>query len=151
MKKWMWFVIGGVVAVLGIAAAAFFLISEEQYEGPQEEIRILELTKENKTINDSIDFAIVDENGKVWIKKEHVKRVLVSYEKTKDRWLELRLTEEGLEIFKDALDESETLSIQVNGEVIASPVELDVFEEESAVIYGKDYMEEIMPWFNLLT
>lgn len=149
MKKWMWITIAGVVAA-AIATTVFFLVydKEEEVGG---DVHILELTQEQKTINEDIDFAIVDETGKVWLKAKHIERVLVAFEKTKDRWLELRLTDDGLDIFEDALDESEMLSIRVDGEIIASPVVLEEFEQKSAVIYGKKYMEEIMPWFNLLT
>ena len=112
------------------------------------EFRILELT-ENKIPNDR-DFAIVDKNDTPILTNNDVQKVLVVFEKTKDRYLELRLTKEGAKKFKKALRKKDAeLSIVLDGEKLASPVIADDVEDTSAIVLGE--YEDVMHWFNQLT
>lgn len=112
------------------------------------EFRILELT-ENK-IPDEKQFSIVDPNGNIVLENGDVTKVLVVFEKSKDRYLELQLTEDGAKKIKKALKDNETvLSIALDGEAIASPVIIDDAEENSAIVLGE--YEDVMDWFNAIT
>lgn len=113
------------------------------------EYYILELT-ENK-ISDEKEFAITDEKGTVWLENTDVDKVLVVFEKSKNRYLELRLTDDGAKKFKKALKKNKdsVLSITLGGEVLASPVMADDAEENSVIVTGE--YEDVISWFNILT
>lgn len=112
------------------------------------EFRILELT-ENK-IPEERDFAVVDKGGNTILENEDVEKVLVVFEKSKDRYLELRLTKEGAKKFKKAARKKDAeLSITLNGEKLASPVIPDEAEDNSAIVLGE--YEDVMDWFNQIT
>lgn len=112
------------------------------------EYRILELT-ENK-IPDEREFAVVDKSGDIILNNADVEKVLVVFEKSKDRYLELRLTDEGAKKLKKALKPKDAeLSITLSGEKIASPVIADDVEENSAIVLGE--YEDVMDWFNAIT
>lgn len=120
----------------------------EVEESGSGEFHILELT-ENK-IPDEKQFAITDADGNAVLDNNDVEKVLVVFEKSKDRYLELRLTKSGARKFKKALKEKDAvLSITLAGEQIASPVIADDAEENSAIVLGE--YEEIMDWFNKIT
>lgn len=113
-----------------------------------DEFRILELAE--KQLLDDIDFKIVDQEGTVWLENEDIQKVLVTYQKEKNRYLELRLTDNGLKAFKKALKKEDTvLSITVGGETLTSPVIQDDIEENSAIVLGE--YEDVMQWFNAIT
>ncbi len=112
------------------------------------EYRILELT-ENK-IPDEREFAVVDKSGNEVLNNSDVEKVLVVFEKSKDRYLELRLTDDGAKKLKKALRRKDAeLSIALSGEKIASPVIKDDVEENSAIVLGE--YEDVMDWFNAIT
>lgn len=112
------------------------------------EFRILELT-ENK-IPDERNFTVIDQKGNVVLKNADVEKVLVVFEKSKDRYLELRLTEDGAKKFKKAIKKKDAvLSIALDGNAIASPVLRDDAEENSAIVLGN--YEDVMDWFNAIT
>jgi len=112
------------------------------------EYKILELT-ENK-IPDERQFAVVDKDGDKILTNEDVEKVLVVFEKSKDRYLELRLTDDGIKKFKKALKQKDSeLSITLNGEKLTSPVIKDDIEENSAIVLGE--YEDVMDWFNAIT
>ncbi len=112
------------------------------------EYKILELT-ENK-IPDERQFAVVDKDGDKILTNEDVEKVLVVFEKSKDRYLELRLTDDGMKKFKKALKQKDAeLSITLNGEKLTSPVIKDDVEENSAIVLGE--YEDVMDWFNAIT
>ena len=112
------------------------------------EYKILELT-ENK-IPDERQFAVVDKNGDKILTNEDVEKVLVVFEKSKDRYLELRLTDDGMKKFKKAVKQKDAeLSITLNGEKLTSPVIKDDVEENSAIVLGE--YEDVMDWFNAIT
>ena len=112
------------------------------------EYRILELA-ENK-IPDERGFAVVDKNGDEILTNADVEKVLVVFEKSKDRYLELRLTKDGAKKLKKALRPKDAeLSITLSGEKIASPVIKDDVEENSAIVLGE--YEDVMDWFNAIT
>lgn len=112
------------------------------------EYRILELT-ENK-IPDVRDFAVVDKDGDEILTNVDVEKVLVVFEKSKDRYLELRLTKDGAKKLKKALKPKDAeLSITLSGEKIAGPVIADDVEENSAIVLGE--YEDVMDWFNAIT
>lgn len=112
------------------------------------EYRILELTE--KPIPAEREFAVVDKNGDVVLLGEDVQKVLVVFEKSKDRYLELRLTDAGAKKFKKALKADDAqLSITLAGKTIATPVVADNVEENSAIVLGE--YEEVMDWFNAIT
>lgn len=118
-------------------------------EGFLGEFVILELTE--KKLDDDIEFSIVDENGKDWLENADVDTVFVSYEKNKDRYLELRLTDDGIKKFKKAqrANKEGVLSIAIDGEKIASPVIKDDIDDNSVIVKGE--YKEIMNYFNALT
>lgn len=112
------------------------------------EYRILELT-ENK-IPDEREFAVVNKDGEVILSNDDVEKVLVVFEKSKDRYLELRLTDDGAKKLKKALKQKDAeLSITLSGEKLASPVIKDDIEENSAIVLGE--YEDVMDWFNAIT
>lgn len=112
------------------------------------EFRILELA-ENK-IPDKKQFAVVDANGNTVLTNADVEKVLVVFEKAKDRYLELRLTEDGATKFKKALKPKDAeLKITINGEDLAYPVIADDVEKNSAIVLGE--YEDVMDWFNKIT
>lgn len=113
-----------------------------------DEFRILELAE--KQLLSDIDFKVVDSEGTVWLENQDIEKVLVTYQKDKNRYLELRLTKDGIKDFKQALKNKDTvLSITVDGEVLTSPVILDDIEENSAIVLGE--YEDVMKWFNAIT
>lgn len=113
-----------------------------------DEFRILELAE--KQLLSDIDFKVVDNEGTVWLENQDIEKVLVTYQKDKNRYLELRLTKDGIKNFKEALKNKDTvLSITVDGEVLTSPVILDDIEENSAIVLGE--YEDVMKWFNAIT
>lgn len=113
-----------------------------------DEFRILELAE--KQLLSDIEFKIVDSEGTVWLENQDIEKVLVTYQKEKNRYLELRLTDDGLKEFKKALKNKDTvLSITVDGEALTSPVILDDIEENSAIVLGE--YEDVMNWFNTIT
>lgn len=112
------------------------------------EYKILELT-ENK-IPDDREFSVVDNNGNTVLINQDVDKVMVVFEKSKDRYLELRLTDEGAKKFKSALKQKDTvLTITIDGEKLASPVIADDAEDKSAIVLGE--YKEVMSWFNKIT
>ena len=112
------------------------------------EFRILELT-ENKIPEDR-DFAVVNKNGNTVLTNQDVEKVLVVFEKSKDRNLELRLTDDGAKKLKKALKQKDAeLAISLNGEKIAFPVVADDAEKNSAIVLGE--YEDVMDWFNAIT
>ncbi|MDO4608813.1 MAG: hypothetical protein Q4B40_06450 [Clostridia bacterium] len=113
------------------------------------QIMLLELT-EPKQISEDIEFKIVDKNGETCIERDDVESVYVTYHEEKSRYLELRLTDEGVKTFeKSAKKRKAKLSIEVNGEILASPVIKDDMEENSVIVLGK--YEDVMDWFNAIT
>ncbi len=113
-----------------------------------DEFRILELAE--KQLLDDIDFKIIDQDGNVCLENQDIESVLVTYQKEKNRYLELSLTKEGLKEFKKALKHKDAvLTMTVNGEKLASPIILDDIEEKSAIILGE--YEDVMKWFNAIT
>lgn len=135
--------------VLLILTVLSFVGCNEAGEGLSGEFFILELTE--KELDDDIAFSIVDESGDIWIENADVETVFVSYEKSKDRYLELRLSDDGIKKFKKAqkANKDGVLSIAVDGEKIASPVIKDDIDDNSVIVKG-EYID-IMEWFNLLT
>ena len=142
MKKLLCIIIC-ILAVTGLAGC------KDVIDEGSGEYYILELT-ENK-ISDEKEFAITDEKGTVWLENTDVDKVLVVFEKSKNRYLELRLTDDGAKKFKKALKKNKdsVLSITLGGEVLASPVVADDAEENSIIVTGE--YEYVISWFNSLT
>ncbi len=112
------------------------------------EYRILELTE--KRIPDERQFAVVDNHGNTVLNNADVEKVLVVFEKSKDRYLELRLTNDGAKKFKKALrQKGSVLTITLGGESLVSPVVADDVEKNSAIVLGE--YEDVMDWFNAIT
>lgn len=143
MKKLLCIIIICILAVTGLASC------KDVIDEGSGEYYILELT-ENK-ISDEKEFAITDEKGTVWLENTDVDKVLVVFEKSKNRYLELRLTDDGAKKFKKALKKNKdsVLSITLGGEVLASPVVADDAEENSVIVTGE--YEDVISWFNILT
>jgi len=118
-------------------------------DGLSGEFFILELTE--KPLDEDIAFSIVDESGKQWLENADVDTVYVSYEKSKDRYLELSLTDDGVKKFKKAqrANKEGVLSVAIDGEIIASPVIKDEVADNSVIVKGK--YKTVMDWFNALT
>lgn len=114
-----------------------------------DEYYILELTE--KKIPDEADFKITDKDGTEWLVNTDVEKVLVVFEKDKNRYLELRLTDDGAKKFKKALKKNKDgeLSIMLGDEKLASPVIADDAEDTSAIVLGE--YEDVISWFNRLT
>lgn len=112
------------------------------------EFRILELTE--KKIPDTKEVTVVDASGNVILDNADIDKVLVVFEKSKDRYLELRLNKDGAKDFKKALKQQDAeLSIMLNGEKLTSPVIADDVEDHSAIVLGE--YEDVMHWFNSIT
>lgn len=111
--------------------------------------KTLELT--TRTITDAHDFAIVDDSDMVWLTNDDVQDVLVIYEKGKDRYLELRFTEDGSKKFKKAVKKAKdsTLKIMLDGEVLVPSVVANAEKSEYAKADGA--YEDVINWFNKLT
>ncbi len=104
-----------------------------------------------RTLSDEYNFTIVDDTGTVWLENADVKSVLVMYKKGQNRYLELRFTEEGAKKFKKAVKANKkgTLSIALDGEVLASPVTANQENPEYARV--DSVYEDVIGWFNELT
>ena len=86
-----------------------------------DEFRILELAE--KKIPTTKQVTVVDAEGDIVLNNDDIEKVLVVFEKSKDRYLELRLKEDSVKKFKTALKQDDAvLSLMLNGEEIASPV-----------------------------
>lgn len=144
-KNKKWFIISAVVIALVAGGLCFIKPWQDDAGG---EYKILELTE--KTMPAEREFAVVDADGNVILTNADVNKVLVVFEKSKDRYLELRLTDEGAVKFKKAVNKKDAvLSMTLAGKTIASPVIADDAEENSAIVLG-DY-EDVMDWFNAIT
>ncbi len=112
------------------------------------EFRILELTE--KKIPNTKEVTIVDTDGNTILDNADIEKVLVVFEKSKDRYLELRLTKDGAKKLKKALRPNDAvLSIMLDQEKLASPVIADDVEDNSAIVLGE--YEDVMFWFNSIT
>lgn len=137
-----------IVCLILCIGVVFGFVGCARVDDDSGEYKILELT-ENK-IPDEREFAVVDQKGNVILSNADVEKVLVVYEKSKDRYLELRLTEDGTKKLKKALKPKDAeLSITLSGEKLASPVIKDDIEENSAIVLGE--YEDVMDWFNAIT
>ena len=87
----------------------------------EDEPLILDLAQ--KKMLEDIEFKVIDEDGTVWLENKDVQMVLVTYEESKSRYLDLRLTADGATSFKNAVKKGTgELSITVNGEKLTGPV-----------------------------
>lgn len=104
-----------------------------------------------RTLTDEYDFAIVDDDGTVWLENSDVSSVLIMYKKGQNRYLELRFTQDGVEKFKNAVKKNKngTLSITLDGEILASPVLAN--EENPEYARLNSAYENVIGWFNTLT
>lgn len=141
---------------LCVLMAICFFGCKSKTEELSNQYNILELTEEDKNVKESLEFKIIDEDGTVWIEREHVERVLVSFEKTRNRYLEFKLNSDGIKKLKKALKGKHTLTVTVDGEpllsydgVEATNVQLDDLEERSAIVLGE--YKDVISWFNILT
>lgn len=105
----------------------------------------------SRSLTSEYKFAIVDEEGTVWLENADVSSVLIMYKKGENRYLELRFTKEGTRKFKKAVRKNKngTLSITLDGEVLASPVTANTENPEYARV--DNVYEEVVGWFNSLT
>lgn len=129
---------------------AFCFVGCKQAEEPvSNEPPLFELME--RTLTDEYKFAIVDDKGTVWLENADVKSVLIMYKKGQNRYLELRFTEDGTEKFKKAVKKNKkgTLSITLDGEVLASPVLANEETPEYAKLTG--IYDDVVGWFNKLT
>ncbi len=111
---------------------------------------IYRVLTEPKEISSDIKFRIVDKNGETCIKSDDVDSVFVTYHEEKRRYLEICLTDEGAEKFKKAAKKRDAeLSIEVDGEILASSVIADDEKENSVIVLGE--YEDVMNWFNTIT
>lgn len=148
MKKKIIIIVAIVLSAALLGLGIFFGIKIYKDHFAEGEYKILELTE--KPIPAERKFAVVDADGNVVISNADVEKVLVVFEKSKDRYLELRLTEEGAVKFKKAENKKDAqLSITLDGQTIASPVVADDIEENSAIVLGE--YEDVMDWFNAIT
>lgn len=105
----------------------------------------------SRSLTDEYKFAIVDDEGTVWLENADVSSVLIMYKKGQNRYLELRFTKEGTSKFKKAVRKNKkgTLSITLDGEVLASPVTAN--EETPEYARVDSVYEDVIGWFNTLT
>ena len=148
MKKKIIIIVAIVLSAALLGLGIFFGIKIYKDHFAEGEYKILELTE--KPLPANSDFAVVDADGNVVISNVDVEVVLVVFEKSKDRYLELRLTDEGEAKFTKAVNKKDAvLSITLAGKTIASPVIEDDAEENSAIVLGE--YEDVMDWFNAIT
>ena len=103
-----------------------------------------------KDIEEGKTFEIVDKEGNVIVENEDVEKVLVSFEKSRNRYLEILLTKSGKRSVKKALKKKDcVLTIVLDKENLVSPVLLDDIEEKSVIALGE--YEDVMDWFNAIT
>lgn len=135
--------------IICILTAFCFVGCKKADEADSAEPPIFELMARGLT--DEYDFAIVDEEGTVWLENADVSAVLVMFKKGQNRYLELRFTEDGTEKFKKAIKKNKkgTLSITLDGEVLASPVLANEENPDYAKLTG--IYEDVVGWFNKLT
>lgn len=134
MKK-LFCILFSLVLALGLAAC-----KEEKQEPQRYELA-------QKTIREDGDFKVMDEDGTVWLEKEHIEKVFVCYEESKGRYLELKLTKDGIGVFKKAnRKKNGNLSVVLNDKLLATPLEK---YEDSAIVLGE--YEYIMNCFNEIT
>lgn len=135
--------------IICILTAFCFVGCKDADEALSDEPPLIELMA--RTLSSEYEFAIVDEDGTVWLENDDVTSVLVMYKKGQNRYLELRFNEEGAEKFKKAIKKNKkgTLSITLDGEVLASPVLANEENAEYAKLTG--IYEDVVGWFNKLT
>lgn len=104
-----------------------------------------------KDICDSYEFTIVDDNGTVWVEHQDMKEAGIVYKEGQNRYLEIRFTQSGAKKFRDAIKETQdgTLSLMMDGEVLASPILANEIIADYAKITGP--YSDVAHWFNMLT
>lgn len=105
----------------------------------------------SRTLDSEHEFAIVDGEGNEWLNGDDVKNVLVMYKEGENRYLEFRFTKDGAKKFKKAVKKNKngTLSITLDGEVVASPVVAN--EKNSSYAKFTDSYDTLIDCFNKLT
>lgn len=118
---------------------------ETEPKGPT----MVELMEKNLT--EEYDFAIVNDEGTVYLENEDVSKLFIMYKKGQDRYLEIRFTEDGAKKFKKAIKENKKnqLSITLDGKIYVTPVLANEETPEYAKITGT--YEEIMVYFNKMS
>lgn len=105
----------------------------------------------SRSLSDENEFALIDSNGKVWLKNDDVVSVLIMYKKGENRYLELRFTKDGTKRFKQAVKKNKkaTLSITLNGEELIPLVTAN--QETPKYARVDSTYEDVVGWFNELT
>lgn len=135
--------------IICILTAICFVGCKDKGEALSDEPPLIELMA--KSLSEENEFALVDDEGTVWLENEDVTSVLIMYKKGQNRYLELRFTKEGAKSFKQAVRKNKngTLSITLNGEVLASPITAN--QENPEYARADSIYEDVIGWFNELT
>ncbi len=144
-KKFL--IISGIVlGVVIIAATALIIINPfaSDVELDPESVKVSYRAK--GTLRTDIKFEIVDQNDKAWLVNADVTGVFISSVRSKGRYLEFELTENGTEKLDEALKNKDTvLSLKVDGVEVASPIVKDDITE-SSVIFNDVQEKEMECW-----
>lgn len=135
--------------IICILTAFCFVGCKDADEALSDEPPLIELMA--RTLSSEYEFAIVDDEGTVWLENDDVTSVLVMYQKGQNRYLELRFTEDGAKAFKKAIKKAPngTLSITLDGEVLVSTVTAN--QETPEYARADSVYEDVIGWFNKLT
>ena len=135
------------ICILMCLLLAFGLVACGE-KNDSEKYNILVLAEKN--IEQGREFKVIDQDGNTIVDNEDVEKVLVSFEESRDRYLEIMLTKNGKRNVKKASKKKNcVLTITLDGENLVSPVLLDEIEEKSVIALGE--YEDVMSWFNAIT
>lgn len=113
------------------------------------ETEIMKIELASNVVTNSNSVVIVDEEDNILLENSDIKTVAVMYETGQNRYLELRFTKDGTKKFKDAINDGKVLSLAVDGEFLASPVNANEEVSEFAKLTG--VYEDVASWYNAIT
>ena len=129
--------------VIGVVALFLFLSGDEPPKPPSPPKELA-----TRTLDTEREFALIGDGEKV-ITAGDVEAVYIMHIKDENRYLEIRFTEEGAEKFQDAIDDYESLSIMLDGEILVEGVVANIYYPQRARLDGS--YATLMGYFNELT
>ena len=102
-----------------------------------------------KEIADDMDIEIIDHKGKVWISAENIDTILVCFEESRGRYLEIRVDEKGEKQLKRAIrNKKRELSLVIDGEELATDLTRHEYYYD-CIVYEAEY-DDVMKCFNAI-
>ena len=142
-KKLLCVILAIIVGIAAITTAVVLIFSGE------EEAIIPATQLIHREIEKTCKVAFENSDGTKLITSKDIKEIAIMYREGENRYLEIRFTEDGEELFEDAVDDYDTLVLTFDGNVLTDKVIANEYEPEKAKIKG-DY-PTIMKYFNQIT